>query len=84
MGPRWLAASSANRLDVWLNGFYRGSVAEERFIWSDFETSVENPGARLPLAPQVGENEIIIRVHGRRFAAGGMFLDLIRRDAIEN
>ncbi len=80
-GPRWLAASSANRLDVWLNGYFRGTVAEERFIWSDFLTSTEHPGARVPIDPTVGSNEIIIRVHGRRFAGGGMFLSLLPRQA---
>lgn len=76
--PRWLAVSSANRLDVWFRGYYRGTVAEERFVWSDYLTSARNPGARLPLLPVVGENEIVIRVHGDRFAGGGLFIDLIR------
>lgn len=77
--PVWLAASSANRLDVWLNGYFRGTVAEERFIWSDYLTSKKNPGARLPLIPRKGENEIVIRLHGDNFAGGGLFLDLIER-----
>ena len=77
-GPTWLAASSANRLDVWFNGYFRGVVAPERFIWEDFIDNPSRPGARLPLAPSVGENEIVIRVHGRRFAGGGMFLTVLR------
>lgn len=76
--PTWLAVSSANRLDVWLNGYFRGTVAEERFIWSDYLTSSESPGARLPLAFSLGANEITIRVHGRRFAGGGLFIDLVQ------
>ena len=76
--PTWLAISSANRLDVWLNGYYRGTVAEEPFIWSDYLTSTTHPGARVPLLPVIGENEILIRVHGRRFAGGGLYLDLLR------
>ncbi|MEM7355503.1 MAG: hypothetical protein AAF657_32115, partial [Acidobacteriota bacterium] len=76
--PTWLALSSANRIDVWLNGFYRGTVAPERFIWADFVTSGERPGARIPLAPSIGENEIILRVHGERFAGGGFYSRLLR------
>jgi hypothetical protein len=72
-GPTWLAISSANRLDVWLNGYFRGTVAAERFIWSDFLSAADHPGARLPLQLATGENEIIVRVHGRRFAGGGFF-----------
>jgi len=76
--PTWLAISSANRLDVWLNGYYRGTVAGESFIWSDYLTSKTHPGARIPLLPDIGENKILIRVHGRRFAGGGLYLDLLR------
>ena len=76
--PTWLAVSAANRIDVWLNGYYRGTVAPERFIWSDYLSSDRRPGARLPLAPSAGANEIILRVHGRNFAGGGFYADLIR------
>jgi hypothetical protein len=76
--PTWLASSSANRMDVWLNGFYRGTVAPERFIWSNFLTSQDNPGTRTPIAPRIGVNEIVLRVYGRRFAGGGLYLSLAR------
>lgn len=74
--PGWLAFSSANRLDVWLNGFYRGSVAPDRYIWSDFLSAAEHPGAQLPMLPSAGRNEVLVRVHGRRFAGGGFFAGL--------
>ncbi len=76
--PTWLAISAANRIDVWFNGYYRGTVAPERFIWSDYLSSAEHPGARIPLSPRVGENRIVLRVHGRNFAGGGFFADLVR------
>jgi hypothetical protein len=78
MAPTWLAASTANRLDVWLNGYFRGTVAKEQYIWSDFASSKAHPGARIPLSPKVGENELLIRVYGKRFAGGGMFLELMQ------
>ena len=76
-GPNWLGVSTANRLDVWFRGFYRGTVAGERFIWADFLSSKQHPGARLSLLPTVGSNELIIRVNGRRFAGGGLFARMI-------
>jgi len=74
--PTWLAVSSANRLDVWFNGYYRGTVAPERFIWSDYLWSTEHPGARVPVTPRKGGNELLLRVHGRRFAGGGLYAAL--------
>ncbi len=76
--PTWLAVSAANRIDVWFNGYYRGTVAPERYIWSDYLSSPEHPGARIPLSPRSGENRIVLRVHGRNFAGGGFYADLIR------
>lgn len=74
--PGWLAFSSANRLDVWLNGFYRGTVAADRFIWRDFLTNPAHTGAQLPMLPSAGRNDVLVRVHGRRFAGGGFFAEL--------
>ena len=73
----WLAVSTANRLDVWLNGFYRGTVAADRFAWPLARRSTEAQSARLPLAPRSGTNEILIRVHGDRFAGGGFYADVV-------
>lgn len=75
--PGWLALSSANQLDVWLNGTYRGSVAPDSYIWADHATSAIHPGARLPVEPIAGENEVLIRVHGDKFAAGGFFAQFL-------
>ena len=72
--PGWLSFSSANQLDVWLNRMYRGSVAPDSFIWADHATSAIHPGARLPVEPKAGENEVLIRVHGDTFAGGGFFV----------
>jgi hypothetical protein len=77
IGPQWLAVSTANRLDIWYRGFYRGTVAGERFIWQDFLDSREHPGDRISLASVAGTNELIIRVHGGRFAGGGLYVRLV-------
>jgi hypothetical protein len=75
--PTWLAFSSANNLDVWFGRYYRGTVGSERFARIDFLTSPAHPGARLSIIPKVGENEIIIKVYGEKFAAGGFFAELV-------
>ncbi len=73
----WLAISSVNRLDVWLNGFYRGTVAADRYAWKTNNKATETQSARLPIAPRPGTNEVLIRVHGDRFAAGGFYADIV-------
>ena len=35
-----------------------------------------SPGARLPLAPKSGVNEVLVRVYGKHFAGGGLFATL--------
>jgi hypothetical protein len=74
--PSWIAFSSANNLDVWFRGFYRGTVGSERFVWSDFLSNPSHPGARLSLIPKQGQNDIILKVYGDKFAAGGFFAAL--------
>ena len=74
VGPTWVAASSANRLDVWFREYYRGIIAEEQYIWADYLQSEVHPGAQLSLLPKADRNEIVIRVHGHRFAGGGMYI----------
>jgi hypothetical protein len=74
--PSWIAFSSANNLDVWFRGFFRGTVGSERFVWSDFLSNQNNPGARLSLIPKTGQNDIILTVYGDKFAAGGFFAAL--------
>lgn len=83
-GTAWLAISSANRIDTWFRGFYRGTVAPERFIWSDHLTRPEHYGARFPLLVQEGLNEITLRVHGDRFAGGGFFAEVIGTSSVDD
>lgn len=74
--PSWIAFSSANNLDVWFRGYFRGTVGSERFVWSDFLSNPNYPGARLSLIPKKGQNDIILKVYGDKFAAGGFFAAL--------
>ena len=77
METTWLAISSANRIDVWLNGYYRGSVAPERYIWADHVDNPEHFGTRLSLRALAGSNELTLRVFGRYFAAGGFYAEVL-------
>jgi hypothetical protein len=73
----WLALSSANRLDSWSGGYYRGSVAPESYIWSDHTENSGHPGARLPLLLKPGRQALLLRVYGDRFAGGGFYADIV-------
>jgi hypothetical protein len=73
--PGWLAVSAANRLEVWLNGEILATLEPQDFIWADHATNPEHGGHRLPLMPSAGRNEILLRVHGDRFAGGGLFIE---------
>ncbi len=70
--------SPGGQPDLLANGYYRGTVAPERFIWSDYLSSAEHPGARVPISPRAGENRIVLRAHGKNFAGGGFYADLVR------
>jgi hypothetical protein len=73
---RYLCVSTADKLDVWVNGYYRGTIAPEEYIWRDHLHSDEHAGARLSFTAQPGINTVLFRVHGDRFAGGGFFADL--------
>jgi len=75
--PVWLAFSSANRLDVWANGDYRGSIGPEAYIWRDFLDNPQHAGARLSVYPKSGNNDVLIHVNGNRFAGGGFFAEVV-------
>ena len=72
-----LAISTVNRLHVWLNWDFVGAVEPESYIWSDFLTNPDHAGTRLEIDSKPGNNEIIIRLDGERFAGGGFFLGLV-------
>jgi hypothetical protein len=81
--PNVLVIAAANRIDVWHNGDFLRTVAPEEFIWPDYLDSPEHPGVRLPIEPRMGVNELVLRVHGRRFAGGGFYAALTMQNARE-
>lgn len=74
---RQLALSTVNKLHVWVNGEYLAEAEPTNYIWSDFLTNPAHTGTRLDIELQSGENEIMIRLDGNRFAGGGFFAALI-------
>lgn len=74
--PSWIAFSTANNIDLWFRGYFRGTIGSERFVWSDFLSNPDFPGARLSLIPRKGKNDIVIKLYGDKFAAGGFFAAL--------
>ena len=77
MVARQLALCTANRMQIWVNGEYLAEVEPTNYIWSDFLTNPAHTGTRLDIELQPGENEIVIRLDGERFAGGGFFAALI-------
>ena len=74
--PLILRLSTANPLDIWLNGVWLAHIEPEYFSWFDFLESNEHPGAYLALPIRSGENQLLIRVDGDRFAGGGFYAAL--------
>jgi hypothetical protein len=74
---RQLALSTVNKLQVWVNGEYLAEVEPADYIWSDLLTNPDHAGTGLKIELQSGENEIVIRLDGERFAGGGFFAALI-------
>lgn len=72
-----LAFSSANSLDVWLNGERVGEVEPVDFIRAHHTTNPAHEGTHLSIRPRQGSNELLILVDPDRFAAGGFFVDVI-------
>ena len=80
MVARQLAISTVNKLQVWVNGDSLAEVEPTNYIWSDFLTNPTHAGTRLDIELQPGENEIVIRFDGHRFAGGGLFAALVGDD----
>jgi len=80
MVARQLALCTANRMQIWVNGEYLAEVEPTNYIWSDFPTNPAHTGTRLDIELRPGENEIVIRLDGGRFAGGGFFAALISGD----
>ena len=64
--------SSLDDTAYWINGEFQGYAYGTRFAWYDFR---EEP-IELELAP--GENTVLIRVRGGKYAGGGFFARIRR------
>lgn len=74
--PMELVFSSANRLQLWLDGGALGSVAPDDHAWRDLLTNPERRLARVPFTLGPGEHTLLVRVEGDRFAGGGFYAAL--------
>ena len=79
-----LEFSTIDDMALWLNGKFEGYSYGERYAWYDFIENLNHPAtpyAGLPLVP--GTNEVVIRIRGGKYAAGGFYATVVRGQKIE-
>jgi hypothetical protein len=77
-----LEFSALDDMAIWLDGRFEGYSYGDRNAWYDFGINPDHPpspGTSLPLHP--GDNHVLIRVRGGRYAAGAFFARVTRTPA---
>jgi hypothetical protein len=70
-----LQLSTIDDLALWNNGVFQGYVYRDTFAWHDVGRNPDHPPTdSLPLEP--GVNNVLVRVRGGGYAAGGFFARL--------
>lgn len=77
-GPAVLHLSTVDDLAIWINGRFHWFVDREGLAWWDFWRNEDHAGQRIPIDLREGSNEIVIRVRGGVYAAGGFFVRVER------
>lgn len=80
-GTAVLRFSSVDDLALWVNGRFQGFLAAAEHAWADVGENRDHPGTRVGITLRSGVNEIVLRVRGGRYAAGGFFAR-VERDAV--
>lgn len=68
-----LHISSNEALAYWLNGEFLGYDYPLRYAWFDFWENPEHAGQSGPINLKEGENSLLIRVRGGKYAGGGFY-----------
>ena len=68
-----LHVSTIDALSIWVNGRFQGFYGPGARAWPDFWSNPDHEGLRIPVPFRAGENDIVIRVRGGRYASGGFF-----------
>jgi hypothetical protein len=68
-----LQVSANEGLAFWFNGEFLGYDDAARYAWYDFWKNPDHKGVTGPLELEPGENSLLIRVRGGKYAGGGFF-----------
>lgn len=71
-----LHTSSNEALAFWLNDKFLGYEDPARYAWYDFWKNPDHEGEHGAIKLQPGENSLLIRVRGGKYAGGGFFVRL--------
>lgn len=72
-GEAILHLSTVDDLAVWVNGRFQGFVPRGDYAWFDFWKNPEHRGQKFPISLDQGVNQIVLRVRGGVYTAGGFF-----------
>jgi hypothetical protein len=75
-GPAALVFSTVDDLALWVNGRFHWFVPRASAAWYDFATNPHHAGQTIPVDLRQGVNDIVLRVRGGAYAAGGFFVKL--------
>jgi len=73
-----LHTSSNEALAYWLNGEFLGYKFPARYAWHDFWKNPDHKGASKRIQLKPGENSLLIRVRGGKYAGGGFYAHIGR------
>ena len=79
-GAAVLHVSSVDDLALWVNGRFAWFIPRTDAAWYDIATNATHAGRRIPIDLRAGTNDIVVRVRGGTYAAGGFFA---RVEAVE-
>jgi hypothetical protein len=77
-GPAALVFSTVDDLALWMNGRFNWFVPRAAAAWYDFATNPKHAGQKIPIDLREGANDVVLRVRGGAYAAGGFFVRLER------
>lgn len=74
-----LVFGTADDLAVWANGRFQAFLGRQDAAWHDVHANPAHPGRRIGLDLVAGDNDVVVRVRGGVYAAGGFFARVVTR-----
>ncbi len=76
-----LHISSNEQLAIWFNDEFLGYDDAARYAWYDFWKNSKHEGVRGQVELDEGENALLIRVRGGKYAGGGFFAHIDKKQS---